>query len=201
MTETIDSEKVGRKKIRLTKKYTILLVILVLLVGSVVFAVRALNSPAYGTVSDIAAPEPKKIPLKRITGKYISFEYPGRFEEVSNQNQTASLEHWILIARQGLGIGQSGQINMAVSNLPAGGIKETDTYKLHHAFPERYTVTDLEYNHEPVTLTIRTDPTYERIILWPHGKLLLSASLTSSLKNEQLIKELDDLLKGLKWQP
>ena len=187
--------------LRLTKIKAVSMVLAGLAVAVAVLAIVSLNKPALGTVTQIA-PAEEKIPEKKtITGKNISFQYPARYSESSNQNQSASLEYWILVTRIGQGTGPTGQVSVIITNLPEGGVKEDSSYKNVHAFTDKYKLSDATYNNEPVILAKRVDPTYERVALWSHKKLLLTATMSSSADSEQLNNEFDELLRSVVWQP
>ncbi len=186
---------------KLNKKKIVIFSAVVTVVAAISYSVHSLNTPATGTVSQNSPAEEKTPEKKTISGKYIDFQYPARFAEASNANQTASLEYWILVSRLSQGAGQTGQISVIITNLPEGGVKEDSSYKNVHAFTDKYKLNDTTYNNEPVSVATRTDPSYERTALWPHKKLLLTATVTSSTQNDQLDKEFNDLLSSVQWQP
>lgn len=185
--------KVGRKKIIILGAVTAVTI-------TTALAIRALNTPAVGTVTQVMPATEKAPDNKTATGKYILFKYPARYSEASNKNQSASLEYWILVTRFGQGTGQTGQISLNITNLPEGGVKEDSSYKNIHAFSDKYKLTDKSINNEPVIIATRMDPSYERTALWPHKKLLLTATLTSSVDDVQLNKEFDELLNSVQFQ-
>lgn len=187
--------KLSKKKLIISAAFVLVVLMLFYVV------VHSLNSPANGSVTQIAPVTEKAPEKKTIIGKNVSFKYPARFSESSNSTPTASLEYWILVSRLGQGAGQSGQISVTIVNLPEGGIKEDSSYKNVHAFPDKYKLSDLNINNEPVIIATRIDPTYERTALYAHKKLLLTATVTASAQNDQLDREFTDLLSSVAWQP
>ena len=130
----------------------------------------------------------------------FTLKYPGRYELQISKNSYASLSSWILITHQALGFGQASKISISIANLNSGGIKEESAYKQAEAFPENYGISNETYSGEQVTILERSDPSYEKTILWPHNGLILTISLTSAEKTDSYIQELGAILQSVDWQ-
>ena len=183
------------------KKFLIpLALVLILLIGTVLL-IKSLNSPAEGVVNinaDTQLNTPPAAP-KQAKGKFVTFNYPYRFEESAKTSTSASLEHWILYARQALGTGPSAQFAINVSKLSAGGAKEDSAYKLFEAFPNKYKISKETYQGEEVLIGTNILDEYARTALWGHKDKLLAVSVTSSQANDQLVAEMTSILKSVKW--
>ncbi len=192
------------KRMFLRKKIIITIIILILGLSAGLYGIQALNKPAEGVVNqDFNQPiapykQPSEI-LKEFKSTYFTSKYPSRYELQVNQNKSASLESWIVIAHQAIGQGPSSKIGISVTNLPNGGVKEDSAYKQFEAFKEIYTLTKETHNGKAVVVAERTDPNYEHTILWENSAYLLTASLTSGQKNSQLVSELNVILDNLMW--
>jgi len=186
----------------INKKVIIPLVIILVIVGAMLLLIRSLNSPAEGVVgvtSQKNANEPPPSP-KKLSGKYIAFKYPNRYEQIAKNSTSASLEHWTLYGRQALGPGPSAQISVIVTTLPNGGVKEDSAYKLYAAFPDKYKLTETTQDNEKVIIGTANGAEYIRTALWEHKNLLLTVAFSSNQENEQLVTEMNALLASVDWK-
>lgn len=186
---------------RRKKKLIIWTLILAVLSGGVYYVLRALNSPAEGTVYQTTAQSSTPQQPKDFDSQFFTSKYPSRYTLQKNQNPSASLESWVLVAHQVLGEGPGSKIAVATSNIPTGGVKEGAVYKNFEAHPETYTISIPNYSNEPVILATKNTTEYEQTALWVHGKYMASFSLTSGQKTAQLEDELETILKNLTWKP
>ncbi len=184
---------------RRKNKLIIWTVVLVVIGGSIFYLLRSLNSPAEGTVYQTTAQASEPLELKDFKGQYFTTKYPGRYSLQKNQNPSASLESWILIAHQVLGEGPGSKIAVTVASLPSGGAKESSPYKLFESQPETYTIGIPNFSNEPVIIATRVNAGYEQTALWAHGKNMAIISLTSGQKTDQLEEELETILNNLVW--
>lgn len=200
MSEENPHDTPVKRKKRFVKPL-LLLGICVFLIASLLMMFKSLNGPAEGTVSvsTIQDDTANEVPLKPLIGTFYSTKYPGRYELQSSSKNSASLEAWLLVARQAIGIGPSGVISMTVATLPPGGVKEDGAYKQFEAFKNLYTLTTRNYSGEEVIVADRTETNFEHTVLWPHNEYLLTMSMTSPVKNDVLLAEFETILSSLVW--
>ena len=183
----------------------ITLTVALLAMGSFLYIKHLANSPALGTVAlntDISNQyETTTKALKTFSSDYFSFQYPARYSLQTNQNKSASIASWNLIAHQVIGEGPGSIISVTISNVPKGGVTEDSAYKLFSAFPDRYKLTKPTINKDEVVIAEQVSPSYGRVALWAHGKYLATFSLTSGQQNDLLVNELDTILKNVQWLP
>ena len=183
------------------KKLLFLIAALTVLGSGIFYGVQTLNKPAEGVVhqdngqSSLLAPTI----LKDFRSQYFTSKYPSRYGLQVNQNTTASLESWILLAHQIMGQGPGSEIGISIVKLSVGGVKEDGAYKQFEAFPNLYTLTRETHQSEEVITAERTDPNYEHTVLWAHGSYLATFSMTSGQKNDQLVTEINMILDNLVW--
>jgi hypothetical protein len=185
-----------------TKKIIAWVAVIILLISIGLNVVHKLNQPSVGVIKEVTPVEltTQKISSKTLKSDYFSFNYPGRYElQQTKDNSSASLESWILIAHQALGLGQSSKISISIVELSVGGVKEDSAYKHFLAFPELYIVSNSLLSGEPIVISERTNPSFEHTVLWPHGRYLLTISLTSAEKSDELITEVGAILRSFAW--
>lgn len=187
---------------RLKRRFVIYEVIIVLLLAAIFFLVPWPNRLPKANIKPAVVVEPEvKVPgLKTLHTPYFSLEYSDKYTYQTNQSPSASIDSWILLAKQALGLGLASKIAISLTNAPVGGVKEDSAYKLFASRPELYTISDATYRGETVVVGKRTTPTYEQTVLWPHGQYLLTISLTSGGDLETVIAEQEALLNSVAWK-
>lgn len=183
------------------KKWLFILMALAVLGIAIIYVMKMISKPADGVVNEgISQPLPvAPAVFKDFKSQYFTSRFANRYELQVNQNKTASLESWIMLAHQIMGQGPGAKIGVSVTNLPAGGVKEDGAYKQFEAFPAIYTTTTEKHQSQDVVVAERTDTNYEHTALWAHGAYLATFSLTSGQKNDQLVTELNTILDNLIW--
>lgn len=193
----------GRKKQQtlLKKKLVVSGVTVILISGTAFYAIKLLSRPVEGVINEQVNEKPvlQEIAPKILNSDYFSLTYPGRYELQASDDNFASLQSWILIAHQAIGLGQASKISISVAVAPVGGVTEDSAYKLFAAFPETYTIKNTSYGGEPVVVGLRSDASFEHTVLWLHGSKLLTVSLTAGGETEQLIAELELILQSVNW--
>lgn len=179
------------------------LILLIVLAGLGYKGTKILSGPAEGIVTqnvERTEAEQKIVMTKDLVNSYFSAKYAGRYELQTNTNKSASLQSWLLVARQAAGAVPAGIISITIVYLPTGGVKEDSAYKQFEAFKDIYTLSKRTYSAEEVVVADRTETNFEHTALWAHGGYLLTASMTSNQKNELLLSEFDAILDSLKWK-
>lgn len=194
------SKSIAGKLFRIRIIFVVIL--LALLVGILALGLRALNNPAVGTVNENLnqSETTKPVVLKDFDTVYFSTKYSGRYSLQKNNNQSASLDSWVLVAHQAIGVGPSGIMSVTIAKLPTGGVKENSAYKLFEAFPDVYDVANETHASQTVVVAERTKDNYEHTALWSRGVYLLTVSVTSNQKNDLLVQEFNTFLDNLIWK-
>lgn len=191
-----------QKIIHKKRKIIVWLVAVVMVCCLGAYLMHRLNQPPIGVIKESPSSNKrslKKASTKTLKSSYFLLKYPERYEIQSSHNKSASSESWIFIAHQALGLGQSSKISMSIVELPLGGVMEDSAYKHFSAFPELYTITTSYYSGESVVVGERTNPSFEKTVLWPHGKYLFTVSLTSAEGSQEFTAELESILRSVVW--
>lgn len=174
---------------------------IVLLAGAAIFVVHLVSGPANGTVlktrpvQSASSAQGDKI----LASKYFTTHYPRRYQLLPNQSPSASLQSWTLVGHQGTVDQESSKISVVITALPAGGVKEDSAYKLYNAYPALYKLSQASYGHDSVIIAKRSDSGYQQTVLWPHGKYLLTVSLTAGTEMALVDSEMQTVLSHLQW--
>lgn len=200
-SNTATKPKKSKKAHKKLRNFIIVMLLVGALAGGALYGIHILRGPATGTVIQTSTPDIVKSPDGVITSDFLTAHYPGRYAPVQTQNQgaSASLQAWTLYAHQVEGIGQSATIALVITNLPAGGVKSDSAYNLFSVRTDIYKLTTSTYKSEPVYIAKRHDPTYQYTVLWPHKKLLLTATLTAGGESDLVNNELNALLTSVEW--
>jgi len=158
------------------------------------------NQPVEGTIIQTAGSTGNSTPKdKYLTTTYYSTLYPARYKLSPKPTNSASIDAVVLIAHQQSGAGVGSKITLTIVPMPEGGVTEDSSYKLSAGRPDLYALTEDQYGSDNVQIATRSDPSYERVILWPHGSYLLTITLTAGAQTQFIDNELQTVLTNLQW--
>lgn len=193
----------GKKPKSRKKKLIIWAVVLIVLTSLVAYAAYLLNRPAEGVVSKGTISNVTEVAdatIETLENDFFTLQYPGEYDLLeAEQSKSASIVSRTLLDRGAMGLGLISKISISIDSLDSKGITEDSAYKHAEAFPEFYNITETTYTGESTKVLERSNPSYERTILWPHNGYILTVSLTAPEKTDDLVEQLDTIMQSVAW--
>ncbi|MEO7363922.1 MAG: hypothetical protein ABIV43_00230 [Candidatus Saccharimonadales bacterium] len=170
---------------------------------------RALSQPVAGKNSDIDVPytisKPKNLaqPSVTVTNDYFVLPLPTGYRQNSSQTDAADARYTTRLVKPST----SGSllVTIAIVDTPPGGMQQLTTYRSRSQSPQLYTVTNQFVGDQQVTAFERRDGAAgEAVVYWPHGSVVATIAVTTSLQsaddsaaNREVLLT---LLEGWRWQ-
>ncbi len=128
-----------------------------------------------------AHPATSQAPASDLDNSYFSLALPAGFVPQSSQSPSAGLLYSQTIIKPGAG--GSLIISIGISNLPAGGLKESSSYRLRAQQTQTYKLTEQTINGANVTVAARNDGAGGEVVAFlPHGSYLATIGITSGVQ-------------------
>lgn len=168
--------------------------------GVIVAALWFVDGPVHGDVKKAsleaarAAAAPKPEGLSTYTGKYVSFQYPRRFDLVS-QSPSAGLEGLTLSSNSDHRRG----VTISVRKMPESGLLHDDpSFRFREMNVEQYRPIHEKVNGEPVVVMSKLDR-QEQTVFWPHKGLELTIAVMSTDPQDDVAAMLKEIQPTVRW--
>lgn len=177
-------------------KYLKIIISIAVIAGAVTVFVLWAKSPHQGSVSKTQSPiGPAAYSDKQLNGKYLSFQYSGKYVAQSGGAKDNDLEIFILSAATQY----EKRIVASVASLPDGKVESNGSYIYRQASTVTYSNRKVIVEGVPVDVWVKKDG-LEQTAMIPHGNKLGVISFVTTNANDDLTGEMDTLLKTFRWK-
>jgi hypothetical protein len=167
-------------------------IIIAAIVGVVIWA----RAPTLGT---ILSPPPLQGPTtyydKKLNGKYMSFQYSGKYSATDQGAKDNDLERYTLNADTHY----DKRLLASVANLPDGKLEADGGYILRQKSTDLYKNRKFAVKGSSVDIWVKNDNT-EQTAMIPHGNKVAVISLVTANPGDDLTGEMNALLKTFEWK-
>lgn len=154
--------------------------------------------PSQGNVKESSSsknPSTSEVANKKIDGKYIAFNYSGKYVAKSEGPKNNELEIHTLSA----GTNYDKRIIASVSNLPDGQISSYGAYIYRKLQTELYTARKVQVDGAVVDLWVKNDGS-EQTVMIPRGNKVATITFTTASTADNLTSEADALINSFRWK-
>lgn len=184
--------------IRLTKSYSIKIVIgvvaLASLAGIVVWTQSSNTGDINQTATQIEQNPTEKI--EQINGQYISFEYSSQYVPRERQNKSDDLEYHELDADKPY----PKKISISVSKLPDGTLNSNSAYLLRKSFTEDYRERELATPILNTEIWSSMDGTKQTVFITKNDLVAVFAFTQDGGDKVAYNNEVDAIINSFKWK-
>ncbi len=183
----------------ITKKRSILIIVIILLVGIVAWLVMWMLQPSKGTVtlhstSNSSQTSPTYT-SKILDGTYLTFSYSSKYTVKNEGAKNNDLEVYRLSADTHY----NKQILASVSNLPDGKLTSDSAYIYRKLHTDLYTPRVIQVANLSVDVWVKNDGT-EQTVMIPHGDKVATFAFLTASSIDNLSQEVDALLSTFRWK-
>jgi hypothetical protein len=173
------------------------IVILVAIVGAAITgAVIWARTPTQGR---ILSPPPLKGPTtyydKKLNGRYMSFQYSGKYSGTEQEAKDNTLERYVLNADTHY----DKRLLASVGSLPDGKLESDGSYIYRQKSPNIYTNRKVSVNGVYVNVWVKHD-NMEQTAMIAHGDKVAVLSFVTANPSDDLTGEMNALLKTFEWK-
>jgi hypothetical protein len=178
--------------IRYLKLFTPIVVVIAVIVGLIIWA----RTPTLGR---ILSPPPLKGPTtyydKKLDGRYMSFQYSGKYSASDQGAKDNDLERYALNADTHY----DKRLLASVANLPDGKLESDGGYILRQKSTELYKNRKFVVSGNSIDVWVKNDNT-EQTAMIPHGNKVAVISFVTTNPGDDLTGEMNALLKTFEWK-
>jgi hypothetical protein len=180
------------------KSYIIATIVLLLVAGLIAWGVMWMHMPARGKVMPTPPISAGTTSLinKRLSGKYISFEYKGEYTAQTDKSENGSLERYTL----GAGTQYSKEIHISVSELPDGKLEANGDYIYRQKSMDVYSSRNLNTGHGIYKIWVKKDGTEQTAMVPKGDKVAVISFVIGNGSNIDVTTEINALLQSLEWK-
>lgn len=177
-------------------KYLKIIIIVALILGAITGIVIWARTP---TVGIILSPPPLKGPTtyydKKLNGKYMSFQYSGKYSATDQGTKDNDLERYTLNADTHY----DKRLLASVANLPDSNVQSDGAYIFRQKSPSLYVDRKVTVQSTPIDVWVKNDGT-EQTAMIPHGNKLAIITFVTANPADDLTGEMNALLKTFEWK-
>lgn len=135
---------------------------------------------------------------KRFGGTHFSFSYPGTYAEKSHSLPTSGpIKEALFLSAADL---EGRKIALVVEERKGGGLDASPSFQMRANDPKTYERSSLKQEGLDIVLFTKNSPVFEQTAFFQKNDLVASIAVTSPLRLDALLGDLDDIFQDFEWK-